>query len=79
MSNNIFDPIKYNCFNIKPGDKVLVKINPYKYFASVNSISVDTKNKKVFAKLSNVDKGLPIKVDIRDCEKISLLDPAKFS
>ena len=76
---NSFNPIEYNSNDIKKGDKVLVRINPYEYFAVVNSIKVDSKNRKVFAELSKVDLGFPVKVDIQDCKRIELLDPANFS
>ena len=79
MSKDEFDPANYNSMNIGPGDKVLVKISPNKYFAKVIKIKVDTKNRKVFAELSNVNSGLPIKVDVQDCEKINLLEPTNFS
>jgi len=76
---NSFNPIEYNINNIKKGDKVLVRISPHEYFAVVDSIKVDSKNRKVFAKLSKVDLGFPVNVDIQDCKRIELLDPANFS
>ena len=76
---NSFNPSEYNSDDIKKGDKVLVKISPHEYVAIVKSIRIDSKNRKVFAKLSKVDLGLPVNVDIQDCRRIDLLDPSNFS
>lgn len=78
MKNNNFNPDDYNRDKIKKGDNVIVKISPYEYFATVDSIKIDTKNRKVFARLSNTKNGLPVIVDIQDCTKTSLLDPANY-
>ena len=71
ISNRDIDRLfeKYNPNNVKSGDIVKVKLSHAEYAARVVGISLDLKNKKVFAdlKLLEQNKSHPTRVDIADC------------
>ena len=63
----LFD--SYNPNKIKSGDLVKVSLSHASYSARVVGLSLDIKNKKVYAdlKLLEQDKRHPIRVDVSDC------------
>ncbi len=60
---------QYNPNRVKSGDMVLVKLSHASYSARVVGLSLDMKNKKVYADLKLVEqnKRHPIRVDVADC------------
>lgn len=65
--NKLFDA--YNPNKIKSGDMVKVKLSHASYSARVVGLSLDIKNKKVYAdlKLIEQNKAHPTRVDAADC------------
>lgn len=65
--NKLFDA--YNPNKIKSGDMVKVKLSHASYSARVVGLSLDIKNKKVYAdlKLIEQNKTHPTRVDVADC------------
>ena len=59
----------YNPNGVKSGDMVLVNLSHAKYSARVVGLSLDIKNRKVYAdlKLIEQDRRHPIRVDVADC------------
>ena len=60
---------KYNPNNIRSGDLVEVDLNYVRYSARIVGLSLDIKNRKVYAdlKLIEQNKTHPIRVDVADC------------
>lgn len=60
---------QYNPNRVKSGDLVLVNLSHARYSARVVGLSLDIKNKKVYAdlKLVEQDRRHPIRVDVADC------------
>jgi hypothetical protein len=58
---------KYNPNGIYPGAFVDVCIGQT-YAATVRSLTLDIKNKKIYANLINREKNLPVTVDVADCK-----------
>ena len=65
--NKLFDA--YNPNKIKSGDMVKVKLSHASYSARVVGLSLDIKNKKVYAdlKLIEQNRSHPTRVDVADC------------
>ena len=65
--SKLFDA--YNPNGIKSGDMVKVKLSHASYSARVVGLSLDIKNKKVFAdlKLIEQNRNHPTRVDVSDC------------
>ena len=70
--NKLFDA--YNPNNIKSGDLVKVNLSHASYTARVVGLSLDIKNKKVYAdlKLIEQNKRHPTRVDVSDCVASSM-------
>ena len=67
--NKLFDA--YNPNEIKSGDLVKVNLSHASYSARVVGLSLDIKNKKVYADLKLIEQNRlhPIRVDVSDCQK----------
>ena len=65
--NKLFDA--YNPNKIKSGDLVVVKLSHASYSARVVGLSLDMKNKKVYADLKLIEQNRkhPTRVDVADC------------
>ena len=65
--NKLFE--QFNPNRVKSGDMVIVNLSHARYSARVIGLSLDLKNKKVFADLKLVEqnKQHPIRVDVADC------------
>ena len=65
--NKLFD--MYNPNKIKSGDMVKVKLSHASYSARVVGLSLDIKNKKVYADLKLIEqiRNHPTRVDVTDC------------
>ena len=65
--NKLFDA--YNPNKIKSGDLVKVKLSHASYSARVVGLSLDIKNKKVYADLKLIEQNRkhPTRVDVSDC------------
>ena len=71
FSNRDIDRLyeRFNPNKVKSGDLVLVNLSHARYSARVVGLSLDIKNKKVYAdlKLVEQDNRHPIRVDVADC------------
>lgn len=65
--DKLFD--QFNPNRVKSGDLVLVSLSHARYSARVVGLSLDIKNKKVYANLRLIeqDSRHPIRVDVADC------------
>lgn len=63
----LFD--RYNPNGVKSGDLVKVKLSHASYSARVVGLSLDIKNKKVYADLKLIEQNRkhPVRVDVSDC------------
>jgi len=64
---------QYNPHGLRAGDRVLVNLQEQQYFARIVGLSLDAKNKKVYADLRLLNNAgynrRPTRVDIKDCSR----------
>ena len=64
---------QYNPNGLRAGDRVLVNLQEQQYFARIVGLSLDVKNKKVYADLRLLNNTgysrRPTRVDVMDCSR----------
>lgn len=68
---------QWNPNNVMVGDRVKVRLFTNVYTARIVGLSLDIKNKKVYAdlRLQDTRKKFPTRVDVSDCHKIHATYP----